>query len=96
MDPPSGLFNLAISVQAFAQIQALQQILQNQDLTNNFDTWTYILGNTSFTSKQAYNHLRGSIEAVPIFSWIWRSSCQPKHKVFFGSWCKTGLAPEIC
>jgi hypothetical protein len=83
MDPPSGFFNLPLLVQAFTQFQALQQTLQHQDLTNSFDTWTYIWVNTSFTSKQAYNHLRGSIEAAPIFSWIWKSSCQLKHKVFF-------------
>lgn len=43
----------------------------------------YIWGNSTFTSKNAYTHLLGHSSADPIFKWIWKSSCEPKHKVFF-------------
>jgi hypothetical protein len=50
---------------------------------NAADSWFYIWGCFTFTSKKAYQHLLGASWAAPIFKWIWRSSCQPKHKVFF-------------
>ena len=77
------LFNLPLSTQAFDQFQDLQEIIQNLTPSSDFDIWQYIWGSNTFTSKQAYTHLMGSIEVHPIFGWIWRSSCQPKHKVFF-------------
>jgi hypothetical protein len=47
------------------------------------DNWSYILGNSEFSSQKAYKALIGSQPAVPLFSWIWKSSCQSKHKFFF-------------
>lgn len=47
------------------------------------DIWTYIWGGPSYSSRKAYKHLKWSSGAHPIFKWIWKSSCQHKHKVFF-------------
>jgi hypothetical protein len=47
------------------------------------DIWFYIWGNSTFSSKKVYCHLISFSQAAPIFKWIWKSSCQPKHKVFF-------------
>jgi hypothetical protein len=33
--------------------------------------------------KKAYKALIGYQPAIPLFSWIWKSSCQSKHKFFF-------------
>jgi hypothetical protein len=35
-----------------------------------------------FTSKQAYDTMKGDQQAPPPFQWIWKSCCQGKHKVF--------------
>ena len=78
-----GFFYLPLSTQAFDQFHELQEILHSLNPSSDFDVWSYIWGGNTFTPKQAYNHLMGSNEAHPIFGWIWKSSYQPKHKVFF-------------
>lgn len=83
LDSPINLFNLPLSVQAFAQFQELQEVLQDFPHSNESDSWFYIWGSFTFTSKQAYQQLLSFRGAAPIFKWIWKSSCQPKHKVFF-------------
>jgi hypothetical protein len=47
------------------------------------DTWSYIWGNSDFSSQKAYKALIGFQQAVPLLSWLWKSSCQAKHKFFF-------------
>ena len=47
------------------------------------DTWSYIWGSDQFSVAKAYKLMMG-VKIVPQqFNWIWNSSCQPKHKVFF-------------
>jgi len=77
------LFNLPLSVEAFNQFQNLQQCIQDQQQAVGIDVWKYIWGSNVFTSRKAYKQLMGTNSAHPIFKWIWKSSCQPKHKVFF-------------
>jgi hypothetical protein len=79
----TSLFNLPLSVEAYGQFQLIQNLLQSLQLSGNPDTWKYIWGNSTFTSKRAYCHLRGSSQSHLIFKWLWKSSCQHKHKVFF-------------
>ena len=47
------------------------------------DTWSYIWGNEFYSSIKACKVLIGYKITPPHFSWIWKSSCQPKHKIFF-------------
>ena len=70
-------------VEAFDQFQQIEHLLQNLQMVNGADTWTYIWGTSIFSSKRAYRHLSGSSWSHPIFKWIWKSSCQHNHKVFF-------------
>jgi hypothetical protein len=49
----------------------------------NKDTWTYIWGNAEFSSHKAYKAMIGHSPAPKIFSLIWKTSCQAKHKFFF-------------
>ena len=43
----------------------------------------YLGGSPFFSSSKAYKHLIGHMVTPPIFSWLWKSCCQNKHKVFF-------------
>jgi hypothetical protein len=36
-----------------------------------------------FLLRKVYAHLIGTHQSLPLFSWLWKSKCQPKHKVFF-------------
>jgi hypothetical protein len=51
--------------------------------SNEADSWGYIWGSKNYSSQKAYKHLTGSVAVHPVFMWIWCSSCQMKHKVFF-------------
>jgi hypothetical protein len=80
------LFHLPLSQQAFSEFEALEDLcetLMNTIQQGNFDQWSYIWGGKEFTTKQAYKALIG-IQVVPQhFKWIWKSSCQARHKFFF-------------
>ena len=57
--------------------------LRQSEYLDALDTWSYIWGNEFYSSIKAYKVLIGHKQTLPHFSWIWKSSCQPKHKVFF-------------
>ena len=40
-------------------------------------------GNERYSAIKAYKVLIGYKPTPPHFNWIWKSSCQPKHKIFF-------------
>jgi hypothetical protein len=79
----SDLFHLPLSDEAFAQFHSLQLLLQNQQNIAGTDRWAYIWGNETFSSRRAYRQLLGEPEPQPLFTKIWKSSCQHNHKVFF-------------
>jgi hypothetical protein len=77
------IFQLPLSEEAYVQYCEVSVLIQSvQDNTDN-DKWKYIWGNVIFSAKKAYNHLSGSLPVHPTFRWLWNSSSQPKHKVFF-------------
>ena len=80
------LFHLPLSRETYQEFLTLEDIWddvkQTSDLASH-DVWTYIWGNEFFSSKKAYNVLIRVQYASPQFSWIWKSSCQAKHKIFF-------------
>jgi hypothetical protein len=69
--------------EAFSEFCKLDIFIQSFQSTDVADSWTYIWGSNSFSSKRAYNHLIGSHPVHPAIKWLWTLSCQLKHKVFF-------------
>lgn len=55
------------------------------------DSWSYIWGNGLFSLQKAYKHMKRHIEVHASFKWIWKSSCQLKHRIFFWLICKDRL-----
>jgi hypothetical protein len=78
-----SLFHLPLSVEAFSQLGQLQSILQETHISDLADTWTYSWGSATFSSRKAYRQLSGQCNIHPAFKWLWKSSCQNKHRVFF-------------
>jgi hypothetical protein len=78
------MFNLPLSQTAFDQVQTLQQMMQATNLEVEDDIWAYSGGSTKFSSSKMYKKLIGHHPNDPAYRWIWKSYCQPKHKVF--SW----------
>jgi hypothetical protein len=80
------MFYLPLSQQAYVEFQSLELLCQNA-LTavqeGNPDKWSYIWGNAELSSHKAYKAMIGFSPTPRIFSSIWKSSCQAKHKFFF-------------
>jgi hypothetical protein len=80
------LFHLPLSHQAFQEFEQLEIICAStaqKIQEGNIDSWTYIWGNDSFSPKKAYKVLIGYQPTIPHFSWLWKTSCQARHKFFF-------------
>jgi hypothetical protein len=77
------LFHLTLSDEAFAQSHELSDIIEVTDIQARNDLWSYIWGSIQFASNGAYSHMSGVRQVHPVYSWLWKSSCQPKPKVFF-------------
>jgi hypothetical protein len=96
LDELHNLFNLPLSEEAFTQLCDLDVYLQTLQLNDSTDQWKYIWGNDYYKASRAYKHLVGSQSVHPTFKWIWQSSYQQKHKVFFWLLLKNRLNTEIC
>jgi hypothetical protein len=85
MDFLQDLFHLPLSQQAYAEFEELENLCENaqaevqQHLPDN---WSYIWGSDTFSTTKAYNLLIGVQQTPVFFTWIWKSSCQQKHKFF--------------
>jgi hypothetical protein len=80
------LFHLPLSQQGFQEFEQVKNIcattLQRVQ-EGEIDKWMYIWGNASFSPKRAYKVLIGYQPTIPHFSWLWKTSCQARHKFFF-------------
>lgn len=76
-------FQLPLSEQAFDQLCELELLLQTLQLNESGDQWKYIWGSNQYSSSKAYMHLISSQPVHPVYRWLWISSCQQKHKVFY-------------
>jgi hypothetical protein len=56
--------------------------MSNTVLDDSNDVWSYLGGAVNFKSISAYKRLMGHSDIDPAFNWLWKSFCQPKHKVF--------------
>lgn len=64
-------------------MQNIQQLIDSWDLNEENDKWIYSWGSGIFASAKVYKILVGHSEVHLTFKWLWKSNCQPKHKVFF-------------
>jgi len=78
-----NLFHLPLSEHAFEQFNELHTYVVALQQTEMADKWTYIWGNAIFSSVKTYKQLSGFKRVDPAHTWLWKSSCQQKHKVFF-------------
>lgn len=84
------LFHLPLSTEAYAQLASLQRKLAYVT-PGGKDLRSYIWRTGSFSSQKAYKHMKGYRNVHASFKWIWKSSCQLKHKIFFWLICKDRL-----
>ena len=80
------LFHLPLTSEAYQEFLTFENTLEEVKLNSQLDLndeWTYIWGSEIFSTKKAYNVLIGVQNTSPLFAYIWKSSCQAKHKIFF-------------
>jgi hypothetical protein len=74
-------FHVPLSVQAFQEYQAMQDIIQQIQISPvERDSWKYISAN--YTSFKFYNLLYKNVQHPRPFTWIWNFSCSNKVRVF--------------
>jgi hypothetical protein len=78
---PHDLFSLLVSAEAFQQLQMIQSFTEHYPLLDQDDVWTSDWG--PFSASKAYKFIIGHRQVPRVFGWLWKSCCQPKHKVFF-------------
>ena len=57
--------------------------MQSLPLNDGDDKWLYSWGSSNFASTKVYKILVHHEDIHIIYKWIWKSHCQPKHRVFF-------------
>ena len=82
-EPFHSLFQLPLSQQAHQQMIQLWQEVQQLRLNGEPDSWSYLWNSSKFLVQRAYRHLNGHQVTHQVYKWVWASSCQSKHKVFF-------------
>jgi hypothetical protein len=87
----AGFFHLPISEQAYDQYLELQVDWEQIALSNVHDHWRYIWGSDNYSSQKAHMHFMGQTQVHPIYRHLWKSKCQPKHRVFYWLWLKNRL-----
>lgn len=78
-----NLFHLPLSEEAFSQFTQLQNLMDSFHFDDARDTWGYNWGSNFFSSSKVYKQLRSNNPVSTKFRWLWNSSCQNKHRVFF-------------
>lgn len=78
------IFFLPLTMQASAQLDELQNILQDREMTTEpEDQWIYSWGSNSCKPRKTYNVIVGTQQASPLFNWLWSAGNLGKHKFFF-------------
>jgi len=83
LGPINSMFHLPLSSQAHSQFLILQEVIESVSTSIEQDKWSYIWNNSEFSVKKAYKQLSGHSNVHQVYKWLWASSCQCKHKVFF-------------
>ena len=57
--------------------------LNELEIRQEPDEWTYIWGTNLYQASRAYKQMKGFRQTHKGYKWLWDSCCQTNHKVFF-------------
>ncbi|TVU43257.1 hypothetical protein EJB05_09708, partial [Eragrostis curvula] len=80
-------FHLPLTIQAFEQLTELHDLLANIQLQQTNGIWKHMGQTVKYSTSRVYKQLIGHMPIHPAFNWLWMSTCEPKHKCFFGFSC---------
>jgi hypothetical protein len=76
------LFMLPLTENAYEELTSLQTFLQSVTYDEAAkDKWTMIWG-SAYSSSKFYKTVFQSVDAHPIFKWVWKSKCTNRVKFF--------------
>jgi hypothetical protein len=79
----TSLFSLPLSVQAFEELEQVQQIMENLVIDpSTHDSRVFVWGSNQYTSAKYYKFLFARLPQDPALNSVWRSKCLPKLRVF--------------
>ena len=76
----SAGFALQLSVQAYEEYEQIENVIQRLNLTDQYDSRSFIWGSNSYTSAKFYNFMFDHLSCDPciVSIWKWESSSQTK------------------
>jgi len=78
IDDISEIFNLPLSDQALSELMDLQNDVQQINFDGSSeDAWTFIWGNSQYTSNRFYKLAFRNSQTPQTFKWLWKSKCTP-------------------
>jgi hypothetical protein len=78
-----SLFHLPLSAQAMEEYQQFLSLVQETQVSLEKDKWTVTVAAPGYQVSSMYRDLMKQGPVLPIISWLWKTCCQDKHKVFF-------------
>ena len=76
------MFHTPLSKEAFQQLHHLHESIANLPNEDQQDRWLCARGSSLYPSQKVYTHMAGEEWTHPVYSWTWKTKCQPKHKFF--------------
>ena len=78
-----SIFHLPLSLEAHEELLDLQTFVQEIDYTPDAkDSWTFLWGNQSYSSRRYYKLVFQNLHTSPIFAKIRKSKCTSRLKFF--------------
>jgi hypothetical protein len=78
-----SLFHLPLSIQAMGEYQQFITLIQETHVSLDKDKWAVTVAAPGYQVSSMYKDLMKQGHVLPIISWLWKTCCQDKHKVFF-------------
>jgi hypothetical protein len=83
VDNLQEIFHTPLSEDAFQQLHHLNESLADLPNNDQHDKWLCFGGSHPYSSQRAYRHMAGKAWTHPVYSWMWKTKCQPKQNIFF-------------
>jgi hypothetical protein len=77
----ADLFYRPLSMQVFQELQKLQSLMKDNQLSETKHEWHYCWGE-SYSAKKFYDHIHAHLVMPKVYTWLWKSCCVMKTKVF--------------
>jgi hypothetical protein len=79
----STLFHLPLSIQVVTKYHQFVHLIHDTHLSQEKDKWIVATADFGYKVSTLYKTLMQQDVVIHAISWLWKSCCQDKHRVFF-------------